>query len=177
MQSDGKIKITVQEALEHLLTRSVYQDRALLASAEVIKQLTLHLRNPARYSEDSHRGSIDQLQAAVDALRVLDGQWRAMHTERMGREAPAHETPAAAPAPATSAPAASAPANAPVRPVPAAAGEPAPATPLHPPAGAPQPAVLAAVRTLQVPPPAQSRAASPDLAAAFDPRRDDGAII
>lgn len=144
MPSDGKIKITVQEALEHLLTRSVYQDRALLASAEVIKQLTLHLRNPGRYSEETHRTSIDQLQAAVDSLRVLDSQWRSMHAERMGQD-PRPAAPEAAPAS-----------------VPAAENV---------------AAALGAVRTLPLQPLGQARAATPDLAAAFDPRRDDGAII
>lgn len=145
MPSDGKIKITVQEALEHLLTRSVYQDRALLASAEVIKQLTLHLRNPGRYSEETHRTSIDQLQAAVDSLRVLDTQWRQMHAERMGQE------------PQTTAP------DVQPQPLPPAAETAAPP--------------LGAVRTLPLPPNVQARAAAPDLAAVFDPRRDDSAIM
>lgn len=147
MPSDGKIKITVQEALEHLLTRSVYQDRALLASAEVIKQLTLHLRNPGRYSEETHRTSIDHLQAAVDSLKVLDAQWRQMHAERSGQTAA--EAQPAAPPPAS------------------ATGD----------IGTQQAAALAAVRSLPLQPNPNARPAQPDLAAAFDPRRDDGAII
>lgn len=163
MPSDGKIKISVQEALEHLLTRSVYQDRALLASAEVIKQLTLHLRNPGRYSEELHRTSIDQLQAATDSLRVLDAQWRRMHTERMNPSAAAPDAGEQA-APPTG-----------PQPVPATGAVPPPPMPTD--IAAQQAAALAAVRTLPVQPTGPVRQNAADLAAAFDGRRDDGAII
>jgi hypothetical protein len=162
MPTDGKIKVTVQEALEHLLTRSVYQDRALLASAEVIKQLTLHLRNPGRYSEDSHRTSIDQLQAAADALRQLDAQWRLMHAARMGQPPPEGVSPEAA---MQAGPQAAPPTGA--APPPPAPGD----------IAAQQAAALAAVRTLPIQPTGPARQTANDLASVFDPRRDDGAIM